>query len=65
MNTTLRSTGVNVLGDMPWGSHVCMFYELKEDLLDTVGPYFKAGLKSNEFCGLLPTQSRWTKLASG
>ena len=50
MSTALRRTGVNVLGDMPWGSHVCMFYELKEDLLDTVGPYFKAGLESNEFC---------------
>ncbi len=50
MSTALRRTGVNVLGDMPWGSHVCMFYESKEDLLDTVGPYFKAGLESNEFC---------------
>jgi len=50
MSIALRKTGVNVLGDMPWGSHVCMFYESKEDLLDTVGPYFKAGLESKEFC---------------
>ena len=50
MSTALRKTGVNVLGDMPWGAHVCMFYELKDDLLDTVAPYFKAGLESNEFC---------------
>ena len=55
MNTTLRRTGVNVLGDMPWGSHVCMFYESKEDLLDTVGHYFKAGLESNEFCLWAPS----------
>lgn len=48
--TALRRTGVNVLGDMPWGSHVCIFYESKADLLDTVVPYFKAGLESNEFC---------------
>ncbi len=27
-----------------------MFYETKEDLLDTVVPYFKAGVDSNEFC---------------
>jgi len=27
-----------------------MFYETKEDLLDTVVPYLKAGLESNEFC---------------
>jgi len=55
MSTTLRRTGVNVLGDMPWGAHVCMFYESKDDLFDTVGPYFKAGLESNEFCLWFPT----------
>lgn len=55
MSTALRRTGVNVLGDMPWGSHVCMFYELKEDLLDTVAPYFKSGLESNEFCLWAPS----------
>jgi C4-dicarboxylate-specific signal transduction histidine kinase len=27
-----------------------MFYETKEDLLDTVVPYFKAGLESGELC---------------
>lgn len=50
MSAALRKSGVNVLGDMPWGTHVCMFYESKDDLLDTVVPYFKAGLESNEFC---------------
>ena len=55
MSTALRRTGVNVLGDMPWGSHVCMFYESNEDLLDTVAPYFKSGLESNEFCLWAPS----------
>jgi DNA-binding CsgD family transcriptional regulator len=55
MSTALRRTGVNVLGDMPWGSHACMFYESKEDLFDTVGPYFKTGLESNEFCLWFPS----------
>ena len=55
MSTALRRTGVNALGDMPWGSRVCMFYEAKEDLLDTVGPFFKAGLESNEFCLWAPS----------
>ena len=32
-----------------------MSYESKEDLLDTVGPYFKAGLESNEFCLWAPS----------
>lgn len=56
MNTALRKTGVSVLGDMPWGSHVCMFYESNEDLLDTVTPYFTAGLESNEFCLWAPSE---------
>jgi hypothetical protein len=55
MNTALRRIGVNVLGDMPRGAHVCMFYLSKDDLFDTVGPYFKAGLESNEFCLWFPT----------
>ena len=46
----LRETGIRVIGDMPWGAHICIFYETKDDLLDTAVSYFIAGLKSNEFC---------------
>ena len=46
----LRHTGIDALGEIPWGSHFCNFYETKQDLLDTLVPYFKAGLESNEFC---------------
>jgi PAS domain S-box-containing protein len=42
-------SGIDVLGDIPWGSHFCVFYETKQDLLDVLVPYFKAGLESNEF----------------
>jgi len=45
-----RKTGIDVVGDMPWGSHFCLFYETKEDLLDTLISYCKAGLESGEFC---------------
>src|ERR1043166_7342389 len=46
-----RQTGMDVLGDMvAWGAHFCLFYETKEDLLDTVIPYCKAGLESQEYC---------------
>ena len=50
MATSLRRTGLPLLGDMSWGSHVCLFYESKKDLLDSVLPFFEAGLESNEFC---------------
>jgi C4-dicarboxylate-specific signal transduction histidine kinase len=48
--TELRKTGIGVMGDVAWGTHFCHFYETKEDLLDTLVPYFKAGLESQEFC---------------
>jgi DNA-binding CsgD family transcriptional regulator len=46
----LRQSGIRVVGEVPWGAHICIFYETKEDLLDTAAAYFKAGLASNEFC---------------
>jgi DNA-binding CsgD family transcriptional regulator len=47
---SLRKSGIRVIGDVPCGTHLCIFYETKEDLLDTAVTYFAAGLKSNEFC---------------
>jgi len=35
---------------VPWGSHFCIFYETKQDLLDVLVPFFRAGLEQNEFC---------------
>jgi len=46
----LRQSGIRVVGEVPWGAHICIFYETKDDLLDTAAAYFKAGLASNEFC---------------
>ena len=45
-----RQTGIQVMGAMPWGTHICVFYEAKDDLLDSVGQYIAAGLQNNEFC---------------
>ncbi|HEY3273679.1 MAG TPA: MEDS domain-containing protein [Methanocella sp.] len=41
---------VDVIGSLPWGTHVCLFYRAKQDLIDSLVPYFEAGLKNNEFC---------------
>ena len=46
----LRRTGLDVLGDRPWGSHFCLFFDTKSDLLEILVPYFIAGLAHNEFC---------------
>jgi signal transduction histidine kinase len=50
ISTALRPTGIDVVGDKPWGTHFCHFYEAGRDLLDTLVPYFKAGLENKEFC---------------
>ena len=50
MGKEIRKTGIDVIGDVSWGSHLCQFYETKEDLIDILVPYFKAGLENNEFC---------------
>jgi C4-dicarboxylate-specific signal transduction histidine kinase len=50
MTTALRNSGIGPVGEMPWGTHFCHFYETAADLLDTLVPFFKAGLESDEFC---------------
>ncbi len=46
----VRHTGIPIIGDVPWGTHFCQFYQDQQDLIDTLIPYFKAGLQNNEFC---------------
>jgi len=50
MEEKLRKSGIDIIGDVPWGTHFCHFYHTKEDLADILVPYFKAGLENNEFC---------------
>jgi hypothetical protein len=47
---TLPASSDKALLDMPWGSHVCQFYERKEDLVKMLVPYFKQGLEKNDAC---------------
>jgi signal transduction histidine kinase len=66
----LRKTGLEVLGDRPWGTHFCVFYEMDEDLLELLVPYFKAGIENNELCfwvlaDSLTEQDAWRSLNRG
>ena len=45
-----RISGIDIMGNVPWGMHFCQFYETKNDLIDVLVPYFKAGLENNEYC---------------
>jgi DNA-binding CsgD family transcriptional regulator len=46
----LRESGIPPLGPTAWGSHICVFYETTDDLLETGVAFFRAGLEANEFC---------------
>jgi hypothetical protein len=45
-----RKSGIDIVGDIPWGTHFCQFYQTRGDLIDILVPYFKAGLENNESC---------------
>ena len=48
MKNSIRSSGIDTIGSIPWGTHFCQFYQNKEELKDILIPYLKAGLESNE-----------------
>ena len=50
MCSEMRKTGIDVVGDIPWGTHFCLFYETRTDLLETIVSYCKSGLENREFC---------------
>src|SRR5262245_9198166 len=45
-----RPSGIDVVGPIHWGKHICLIYETRNDLFDAVVPFFKAGLASGELC---------------
>lgn len=45
-----RNSGIGAIGNINWGTHFCQFYNTKQDLVDIIIPYLKAGLENNEFC---------------
>ena len=47
---TRTPSGIRAVGDLPWGTHFCQFYEDRNDLADALVPFFKAGLENNEKC---------------
>ena len=45
-----RDSGFKLLGNVPWGAHICLLFSTKKDLISTLLLYMQAGLKKNEFC---------------
>ena len=45
-----RKSGIKGMDEVAWGTHLCQFYQSKEDLLNFLAPFFKEGLLNNELC---------------
>ena len=50
MNKNVRKSGIDIVGDVPWETHFCQFYQTQEDLMENLVPYFRTGLENNELC---------------
>jgi len=46
----LTKTGIPPLPEVARGTHLCVFYQSPEDLLEILVPYVKTGLLNNELC---------------
>jgi two-component system, LuxR family, sensor kinase FixL len=56
----LRKTGLEAVGDAPWGTHFCLLHDTRTELLETLAPYFAQGLAANEFCMWITSETLTT-----
>jgi PAS domain S-box-containing protein len=50
MSGSVSSEGISGAAGATFGTHGCLFYETKQDLLDTLIPFFKSGLEHRDAC---------------
>jgi signal transduction histidine kinase len=50
MQRTQTDSGIHAVGELSWGAHFCQFYRTRQDLVDTLVPFFRAGLRYDEQC---------------
>ena len=53
--SSLPDSGIDVVGEMEWGTHFSLFYQTRDDLIDVVVPFLAAGLVADELCAWLPS----------
>lgn len=58
MKENSRFSGIEIIGDLSWGTHLCQFYQDIEKLVEILIPYFRAGLENSELCiWILPSHN--------
>jgi len=50
MDFCIRDSGIDLLGDIPWGTHIAQLFEYKEDYYKIMVPFLQSGLINNEVC---------------
>lgn len=50
MHQDCTQSGISCIGPMAWGTHLCQFYEDRQDLVNSLVPYFKVGIEDDEGC---------------
>jgi signal transduction histidine kinase len=45
-----RDSGIEIIGKIPWGTHMAHLYSSKEDYFRVAVPYVQKGLLNNELC---------------
>ncbi len=46
----LRDSGIDIIGHIPWGTHISHLYSSKADFAKVLAPYIRTGLENNEMC---------------
>ena len=50
MPSQVTDCGIPGIGKVPWGNHFCHFFQTRDDLVESLVPYFRAGLENGERC---------------
>ena len=50
MDKDLRHSGLEMIGDIPWGIHIGQLYTSKADIFEIGVPFIQLGLENNEVC---------------
>jgi hypothetical protein len=48
--SNVTDCGIPHVGKISWGSHLCHFFQGRQDLVGCLVPYFRAGLENDERC---------------
>lgn len=53
----LRDSGIDLIGNISWGTHISQIYSSSRDFAKVLAPYIKAGLENNELCVWIYSQN--------